>query len=89
MTKRGTANKDDASAREAIGFDAYDAIPKSVFAHVAFQFAMRIGDEFTAEAARREIMKEIDALAAAEFVTEGQRKSAARGFKADKDRGDT
>lgn len=76
-----TVNKNDDEARALFG-EAYEAIPKSVFAAVAYHFARQIHGDSHGDAIAG-VRQEILALAANRIVTEAQAKRADNALIAD------
>lgn len=72
--------KHDINAQHAIGAEAYKAVPKSVFALVAFYFAQRVADDFSDEGARKAIADEIAILAENGYVSPAQAAAARKAF---------
>lgn len=84
MAKRPTGVfKNDNAAVDAVGAELYAGTPKSVFALVAFNLAMRTGDDFTEEGARKELCNEIEALAANQIIAPAQARAAINALTAE------
>jgi len=62
-------NKDDTCARHLWG-DAYDAIPKSVFAACSYFLAQICSEEYGGEIAR--MIKEVEALGLNQIISDAQ-----------------